>query len=125
MATVSWKQTSGSGNWSTASNWTPAPPGPGDSVVIGSTRDIGPLIVTDDTSAAVQALTLAGALLGPTELVVSAANTLTINGALAVGAYSTIDGTGILTVNGTVSGSGTIVADGGLLDITGNGPLGS
>ncbi len=125
MTIVSWKQTGGSGNWSTASNWTPAPPASGDSVVIGTTRNTAPIVVTDNVPTAVQTLTLAARAAARTELVVLPADGLTVNGGVVIGPYSSIDGSGTLIANGAISGTGTIVADGGLLDLAGSGSIAS
>ena len=131
-ATVTWNKPAG-GNWTTASNWSPAVvPGPGDSAAITLA---GTYTVTLDSNAHVASLTLGGAT-GAQTLANGGAN-LIVDGAIAIGprgtftqTAGTLSGGGALTVDGTLTWSGgtisgssaTTISSHGTLTISGNTP---
>ena len=130
MATSTWKWTSGTGNWSNGNNWSPAAPATGDSVSIGSNRDTGPVVVTEDYTITINSLTMAakpgnGKNSNTTTLILTPNYTLTVSGTISLAANTIIDGAGTLIANGAISGGGTIIADNGLLNLSGSGLIAS
>ncbi|MGC2413873.1 MAG: Hint domain-containing protein, partial [Stellaceae bacterium] len=144
---VSWTNPGTSGNWSSGANWTNPgnpgnPPGATDDVVLGDTLTTPYTVTLDVSSAALDSLTL-GSTTGGVTLAVGS-NTLDVLGtgagftdaitlqgtngseitiaggtiaatSLAIAAGSTLDGFG--GVNAAVSGSGTVIASGGALEL--------
>jgi glycosyltransferase involved in cell wall biosynthesis len=100
-----------SGNWNVGANWSPGSvPGPSDEVTIGSVGNTGSFTVTDDSTATITSLTLAGAGSAPTRLVIDQPATLTATAFATADANSTISGDGTLIANGATIGGGFLVS---------------
>src|SRR6266404_2213540 len=138
MATKTWKGTSGStatpksGNWNKSSSWSPSGvPAAGDDVIIGGS---GTYTLTLNVSATVNSLTISDSsatlAIGTATLTVTGtindqSGRITIAGGkiIAAGGLALASPTANLsgwgTVAAPVSGSGTVTASGGTLDLTG------
>src|SRR6266446_5342568 len=113
--TIAWA-TGISGDFATAANWSPATvPGSGNDVAISPS---GTYTVTSSISETVNSLTTAaGATLAVT------GGTFTINSGTGAGANAgtlRVDAGGTLHVIGTIAGSGSVIINGGTLDLTGS-----
>jgi hypothetical protein len=110
---VSWANTSASGNWSVAADWTPAVSPNGAYAV---TLPTGSETVTLDVSPTIDSLVLANG----TTLQTNAGISLTTSSLNNSGQVNFTSG-GILTVNGATTNSGPLVAENGTtVSITGN-----
>src|SRR5437763_56232 len=155
MAVVTWTNPGTNGTWSTAANWTPSAPAATDDVTIAGDATLSYTVTLDlAATPALDSLTLGSGnvqsvtlSLGANTLDVTGAgagftDTITLNEAggatisLASGAItaatlnlaaanSLVVGFGTLTFTSFILGSGSIVADSGLLDITGGGAIAS
>ncbi|HEY0422974.1 MAG TPA: Ig-like domain-containing protein [Rhodopila sp.] len=127
MATDIWKATvtSVSGNWSDATKWTPSAPLSGDQIIIGNTTQKNPFTVTEDVTLTIGSLTMAGKHAGnqTTTLLLTQPAVLTVNGPISLDLDAIIAGSGTLVANGAITGTGTILASNGLIDITGTGSI--
>ena len=117
----------GTGNWGTAANWSPAQlPVAGDDVVIAANGGNTTFTVTLNVAATMNSLTLGGG--SGTQTLAMASPTLTLNAASTVNANGvltqtggTVAGTGSLTINGTFNWSGGLMT--GAAATTVNGPF--
>src|SRR6266567_2878562 len=137
MATKNWKGPGGtatpkSGNWSKTGNWSPSGvPGAGDDVVLGGSSTY---TLTLNVSATVNSLTISdsGATLAIGTSTLTVAGTINdqsgqitiAGGKISAGSLALVSATtsslsGWGTVAAPVSGSGTVRASGGTLDLTG------
>src|SRR6266567_1977988 len=137
MATKNWKGPGGtatpkSGNWSKTGNWSPSGvPGAGDDVVLGGSSTY---TLTLNVSATVNSLTISdsGATLAIGTSTLTVAGTIDdqsgqikiAGGKISAGSLALVSATtsslsGWGTVAAPVSGSGTVTASGGTLDLTG------
>src|ERR1700712_1256623 len=127
MATDIWKATvtSVSGNWSDATKWTPSAPLSGDQIIIGNTTQKNSFTVTEDVTLTIGSLTMAGKNAGnqTTTLLLAQPAVLTVNGPISLDLDAIIAGSGTLVANGAITGTGTILASNGLIDITGTGSI--
>jgi hypothetical protein len=122
---VSWN--TGTGNWGTAANWSPAQvPALGDDVTIAANGLNTSFTVTLNVASSINSLTLGGG--SGTQTLAIPAQTLTLGGASVVnanGALSftggTINGAGSLTINGSFDWSGGLMS--GAATTTVNGPF--
>ena len=126
MGISSWTLRAGTATWSTGADWAPNAPAPGDTVTIGSAADSGNVLVTQDTSIAVNGLTLSAPTAGgfTTTLALTPGGALSVAGAIHLGNNTIVNGTGTLVANGAITG-GTIAASSGLLALSGTGRIAS
>jgi hypothetical protein len=125
MANKTWQASAGSGNWSTAGDWIPSAPIAGDAVFIGSSGNAAGFVVTEDSTLAINTLTMAGKSGATTTLQVTPSATLSVSGNITLGKFTVINGTGALIANSAISGGGSIAASNGLLDVMGIGSIAS
>ncbi len=116
MATIQWITNSGTGDWSVASNWSPASvPGTADSATIGVS---GTITVTVNTAESVGSLTLADA-----NATVALNNSLTLGSTLDLTAGKFDLNSGGTILGGTISGSGLLSQGGTVSGVTNEGTL--
>ncbi|HEX5043821.1 MAG TPA: hypothetical protein VFV75_12995 [Candidatus Polarisedimenticolaceae bacterium] len=122
---IAWN--TGTGNWSTAGNWSPAQlPAAGDTVTIAANGANTTFTVTLDVDSTISGLTVGGGSGVQTLSIVNGLRILTLNGASTVNAggalahsAGTIGGTGTLTINGGYDWTGGVQTGAGTTTVNG------